>query len=406
MKRFPFRFSKRPPSPPHSYWHPSLDRIFSFSEETPTRIPWFSSISVFLYAFLSYLSYRVHSLFKASFRLSGAARRARHASRERFLFSLVKRKSALPYISGHLGIFAIMAVLLFVSGAGGNVILGYGEAQAPIQAETGTLERVIITRTQVPDGRVAEGVIEYVVKDGDTVSGIGEKFRVSGESIRYANNLDNVHSLGIGQKLVIPPISGVVAKVKEGDTIEKLAAQFSVSPQAIVDFNYLQEPFSLTEGQEIVIPDASIPTPAPKPVSSASGPGGVASAPARAGVEGSGNFLWPTNERYITQYFSGYHPALDIAKPSPIYASDGGTIIEASSDGSWNYGYGNYVKIDHGNGYTTMYAHLQDLYVGVGDVVGRGQSIAMMGNTGRSFGTHVHFIVQLNGQYINPLSVL
>ena len=71
-----------------------------------------------------------------------------------------------------------------------------------------------------------------------------------------------------------------------------------------------------------------------------------------------------------------------------------------------NYGYGNRVVIDHGNGYRTLYGHFSSIYVVAGQTVGRGDAIGRMGCTGRCTGTHLHFEVIQNGVYLNPLSVL
>ena len=95
--------------------------------------------------------------------------------------------------------------------------------------------------------------------------------------------------------------------------------------------------------------------------------------------------------------------AIDIANGSthgkPIIASDGGTVIEAQYHGSWGY----YVLIDHGNGFKTRYAHCSKLEVEAGDKVAQGQYIAKVGNTGYSFGSHLHFEVIKNGVLVNPL---
>ena len=116
----------------------------------------------------------------------------------------------------------------------------------------------------------------------------------------------------------------------------------------------------------------------------------------------------------ITSYFgrrntgikgaSTYHEAIDIANSygTPIYASDGGTVIYSG----WQGGYGYLVKIDHGNGYVTYYGHNSSLLVSVGEHVHKGQQVARMGSTGVSSGNHCDFRIQLNGTFLNPLNYL
>ncbi len=127
----------------------------------------------------------------------------------------------------------------------------------------------------------------------------------------------------------------------------------------------------------------------------------------------TGNFRWPCNG-VITSYFgyrdvdvagaSSFHNALDIANytGAPIYASDGGTVVHSG----WGGGYGYLVKVDHGNGFVTYYAHCSELYVSVGDHVYQGQHIAAMGSTGISSGSHCHFGILKNGTWVDPLNYL
>jgi len=121
---------------------------------------------------------------------------------------------------------------------------------------------------------------------------------------------------------------------------------------------------------------------------------------------GEGNFMWPTGG-HISQRYSWYHQAVDIANSShpDVVASQGGTVTTAG----WNAGgYGNYVMIDHGNGYRTLYAHMvtNSIVVKPGQVVTQGQKIGVMGSTGRSTGTHLHFEVIGPGGKLDPLVVL
>jgi len=94
------------------------------------------------------------------------------------------------------------------------------------------------------------------------------------------------------------------------------------------------------------------------------------------------------------------HKGLDFAGPagSDVVATAAGIVTWAGE----RSGYGNLVEIEHKNGYTTRYGHNQEIAVVVGDVVTKGQSIALMGNTGRSTGAHVHYEVIKNGQPVDP----
>jgi murein DD-endopeptidase MepM/ murein hydrolase activator NlpD len=97
---------------------------------------------------------------------------------------------------------------------------------------------------------------------------------------------------------------------------------------------------------------------------------------------------------------SAFHPGIDIRgkRGEKIYSTADGVVIKSFRNG----GYGNYVVIDHGNGYTTSYAHMQKYLVHKGDRVTRGQVIGLVGNTGRSTGPHLHYEIALNNNTINP----
>jgi murein DD-endopeptidase MepM/ murein hydrolase activator NlpD len=113
--------------------------------------------------------------------------------------------------------------------------------------------------------------------------------------------------------------------------------------------------------------------------------------------------LWPTSGHVITQYYGWKHTGVDIDGDysSPLYAAADGTVQKAG----WNSGgYGLMILIDHPNGMTTRYGHASKLFVKAGDSVKKGQVIAMMGTTGRSTGTHLHFEVYVNGKRTNPLA--
>jgi len=95
-----------------------------------------------------------------------------------------------------------------------------------------------------------------------------------------------------------------------------------------------------------------------------------------------------------------FHPGIDFAGPEgePVEAAAAGVVTWAGP----RSGYGNMVEIDHGNGYATLYGHSEKVLVHVGEVVKKGQEIALLGSTGRSTGPHVHFEVLYNGKPVNP----
>lgn len=123
---------------------------------------------------------------------------------------------------------------------------------------------------------------------------------------------------------------------------------------------------------------------------------------------GTGEFAWPAVGGYISSEmgsrWGSYHRGIDIARPSNynILASDNGVVTFTGWDGT----YGQKIVVDHNNGYQTIYAHLSEIDVNVGQVVPQGSVMGIMGSTGRSTGTHLHFEIHKNGSLVNPLSYL
>ncbi len=124
-----------------------------------------------------------------------------------------------------------------------------------------------------------------------------------------------------------------------------------------------------------------------------------------------GEFAWPSasSTRVTSEFGNRVHPILKInklhtgldigaASGTKVLAANKGTVIKAG----WNNSYGNVVMIDHGGGIVTLYAHNSKLLVSTGDVVAKGQAIALVGSTGQSTGPHIHFEVRVDGQYKNP----
>ena len=124
-------------------------------------------------------------------------------------------------------------------------------------------------------------------------------------------------------------------------------------------------------------------------------------------------FVRPTEGPYTARFGVpgnlwrlGYHPGLDIAATvgTPIRAAGDGTVLEAGPDTV--KGYGNYVKLDHGTGLHTLYAHMSRVKAAVGDRVLQGDVIGYVGMTGYTTGPHLHWEVRKDGAYRNPLDYL
>lgn len=251
-----------------------------------------------------------------------------------------------------------------------------------------------------------EEVLYYGVKAGDTVLGIAQKYGLQPETLMWSNSFieQNPDRLSIGDQLRILPVDGVLHVVKRGDTLSGIADEYDADMQAIVDYtanSIASLGDALPIGKEIVVPGGVKPFVAPAVgVSSAYS---VARPP--GALAGSGNFSWPT-AGYISQGYWGGHPAVDIAGwlGAPVTAADAGYVVLAG--GGWNSGYGNYVIVDHGNGFTTLYAHLNSVFVKPGETVSRGQQVGTMGNTGNSTGPHLHFEIRYGGVPYNPAGYL
>ena len=291
----------------------------------------------------------------------------------------------------------------------GLIILGtllapvIAESYQTSRASAGTVPIVLGVTTeatteisQKPRGEIAV----YIVQPGDTVSTIAEKFGVSENTIRWANNLQK-DKLKASQELKILPINGIAHKVQRGETVWSIAKKYSVGAQGIVDFPFNtfvnDEKFTVAVGQTLIVPDGVMPKEQPVYLAQTTPDAGT--------VTAIGQFAWPVQGR-ITQGYIWYHKAIDIANKSapPILAADSGKVIGAGSP--WGWGYGNHVIIDHNNGYQTLYAHLSKIYVREGQSVKRGDSLGQMGATGRATGIHLHFEIIKNGVKVNPLEYL
>ena len=264
------------------------------------------------------------------------------------------------------------------SRGGGEVIVVDDSALLP---EVGPLGAVSDFEGLPPGDRISI----YVVRAGDTLSEIAEMFKVSVNTIMWANDLSRVTAIREGQILVILPVTGVQHTVVKGDTLQSLAKKYKADLEEIIRFNDLNSAAALTVGTTVIIPDGEVAAP-PTAGQSRYVRGG--------GPSYAGYYLRPIRGGVKTQGLHGYNGVdLATAAGAPIYAAAAGRVIISKQSG-WNGGYGNYIAIEHGNGTQTLYAHNQSNIVSVGQTVVQGQVIGYIGSTGKSTGPHVHFEIR------------
>ena len=289
------------------------------------------------------------------------------------------------------------------------------------------IPRFIDSHTSLPIKPRAE-IERYTVEKGDTIFSIASKFNLRPQTLLWGNYeilADNPAYLTPGQELTILPVDGVYHQWHAGEGLNGVAKFYGVSPDTIVDYpgNGLDRATlgdfanpNIEPGKMLIVPGGqrefvvwSAPriTRSDPAVAKIYGPGACAGVV--DGLIGGGIFLWPAPERFISGY--DYSPetghyAIDIGGQinNGVFATDSGVIVYAG----WNdFGYGNVVVMDHGNGWQTLYAHLNSISVTCGQSVSQGQVIGLLGSTGRSSGAHLHFEMRsdLYGR-VNPKDFL
>lgn len=320
-----------------------------------------------------------------------------------FVTALYRQRGKLSRRLTHTGMAAltalgVMLAPLIAQQFPGKSVDPWQIAAAPVVLSASTEDPGIDTQISQ---NIKYAITDYQIQPGDTVASIAQKFGISADTIRWQNSLSR-DKIKVGDTLQILAVTGVSHKVQKGDTVYSIAKKYDAEPQAIIDFPFNtfsnDETFELAIGQTVIVPDGVMPTgvtatPRPRQIT-----------PDAGTVVASGKFVWPVSGT-ITQYFSWYHPGIDIANNAlPLdVAADAGRVVFAGWDAS---GYGNMILIDHGNGFMTRYGHLSQIMVISGQTVARGSVIGRMGSTGRSTGPHTHFEIYLNGVRVNPLSYL
>jgi len=263
-----------------------------------------------------------------------------------------------------------------------DVALVHGAALLSEAGPSGTIADII-------DAPQSDQISLYVVREGDSLSGIAHMFGVTINTIMWANDLKRGSAIQPGQELIILPITGIQHTVLKGETLASIAKKYSGDADEILQYNGLESASALSIGTVVMIPGGEVPA----PVSSSSS---APTAPLRGagGPSYQGYYTNPVPGAKKTQGLHGYN-GVDLGAPvgTPVHAAASGRAIIVKA-GGWNGGYGSYIVIAHDNGTQTLYAHLSAVSIPQGAAVAQGQVIGKVGRTGKATGPHLHIEVR------------
>ncbi|GGF95485.1 metalloendopeptidase [Paenibacillus albidus] len=283
----------------------------------------------------------------------------------------------------------------------------------PVQADPNKVLNLEEAVKVLTEGK--EAPLVYAVQEGDTISGIAKRFEITQAEIFAHNPGVKELTLQIGDELQLTVPQPDLTVV----TVEQVSEEVVTEPEVEVRTSNLLEAgkskvvrpgqtglkqmqYQLTKENGVVVKEEWL----GQTVIQASLPEVVYRGTKVVG-EGTGRFAWPVTGATTTSSFGERwgrsHKGVDLVSGNrTIMASDAGTITFAGVMS----GYGNVVIMDHRNGYETYYGHLNSISVSVGQRLEQGGKIGVMGNTGRSTGTHLHFEIRKNGTALNPMKFL
>lgn len=247
----------------------------------------------------------------------------------------------------------------------------------------------------------------YIVKSGDTLYDIAKLYNMD-LGILKVNNPGIKSNIQIGDKINIVKGNGIFYKVKKGDSLYKIASKYRIDIDDLKKYNeeYIN---NLQPGQELFIKNPSLNVvnrivkqsggSSSKRRTTSKTVGRMFAMPVKwAGVSSPfGNRFHPVLKRYIL------HTGVDLrARYVPLHAARDGRVTYTG----YMSGYGKIIIIDHGNGYQTRSAHLNNIYVKQGAYVKAGQVIGKTGMTGRVTGPHLHFEIRKNNRPYDPMKYL
>ena len=268
----------------------------------------------------------------------------------------------------------------------------------------------------------ASGMV--TVSEGDSIFTLATRFQITPQSIINDNQLVPPFTIQPGEQLKLSPARYHIVVIT--DDLYSLSQRYAVSQEQLASLNDLQEPYELVVGQQLLLPEqpdfsvldvagieievvpVTIVTPAPQVVAKPAAP----KAPPKSFVApalGNAGFTWPVRGEILAEFGPmerGVHN-----DGVNIRASEG-TIVTTSAPGTVAFvgtglkSFGNLVLVKHEGGYITAYAHLSDIQVGEGDVLGVGATIGQVGMTGRVDSPQLHFEIRKSRTPINPRDII
>jgi LysM repeat protein len=241
----------------------------------------------------------------------------------------------------------------------------------------------------------------YHTVPGDTFLSLGQKFHLTEETLRSLNQANDKTEPGDSALLFVPSEDGIFHILRPGQSLADIARAYGISLKDILKANALKGDGDLKSGQVLYLPGAAY----------------LGSQDVRwialLSVVSQKVFIKPTTGRFADGFGERLHPithkmafheGLDLAPGlgARVVASQDGNVIFAGI----RAGYGRLIILDHGNGLTSWYAHLDKILVKLSEKVQRGELIGKVGDSGRTTGPHLHFEVRLNGKPQNPLLYL
>jgi murein DD-endopeptidase MepM/ murein hydrolase activator NlpD len=233
----------------------------------------------------------------------------------------------------------------------------------------------------------------YTIQQGDTLSQIAQRFGLSMDTLISFNGIQDARSLKAGAVLAVPNESGLKYRVRRGDSLEWIAKRFGIELNDMLDWNRLESSL-IHPGQELFIPKARL------------------SETELNRVFGR-LFIFPTRGRLTSRFgvrgdpitgVSRFHNGIDLANDigTPVMAAMSGKVSMIG----FNPNFGKYVILSHPEGFQTLYGHLDSFLVRKGQRVRQGESIGLMGNSGYSTGSHLHFSIFSRGEPVDPFRYL